>query len=44
MSGATLSQTKEGYILQNSKEELLISLTKRKDAKTEKAEKQLLED
>jgi hypothetical protein len=44
MSLRTLSQTKERHILRNNKENFLISLTKHKEARAEKATKQLLEE
>jgi hypothetical protein len=44
MSRLTLSQKREGHILQNNKEEFLISLAKYTEAMAEKAAKQLLEE
>jgi hypothetical protein len=44
MSRRTLSQTREGHILRNNKEEFLISLAKQTEAGAEKAAKQLLEE
>jgi len=44
MSRITLSQTRERHILRNNKEEFLISLAKHKEARDEKAAKQLLEE
>jgi len=44
MSRRTLSQTREGHILRNNKEEFLISLAQQTEARAEKAAKQLLEE